>query len=89
MRALLALAAATAVLLAGTALRVLRDRRGSAGCEMTYMYTRFVEIQEVERAAPADARYRLFLYREAAGEGAQGESRMRVRMCVSAFVCVV
>lgn len=71
MRVLLALAAATALLLCGTAWRVARGQVRSAGCEMTYMYASYREV-DVPRSAESDKRYKLYLYREDGGQSKQG-----------------
>ena len=68
---LLALAAATALLLCGTAWHVARASACSAGCEMTYMYASYTPVP-VAGDTPSDARYRLVLYREDNGPGKQG-----------------
>jgi hypothetical protein len=74
MKLLLALAAATAALLCGTAVHVARARAGSAGCEMTYMYASYHPVA-VAGETPSDRRYRLFLYREDNGASKQGARR--------------
>ncbi|GBF89291.1 hypothetical protein Rsub_02168 [Raphidocelis subcapitata] len=60
MRVLLALAAATAVLLCGTAWHVASAQRRSAGCEMTYMYAQYVPIP-VEGDTPPSGHPALFI----------------------------
>lgn len=72
MRVLLALAAATALLLCGTAWRTLSEQRRSAGCEMTYMYANYVEIPVVNQSR-SHRRYKLYLYREDGGPSKQSE----------------
>lgn len=49
MRALLALAAAAALLLASAAWSVARGRASSAGCEMTFMYAHYEPVDVPRR----------------------------------------
>jgi hypothetical protein len=71
MRVLLALAAATALLLLGTGWRLAADSWRGGGCEMTYMYTEYEQVA-INGSSRSDRRYKLYLYREAGGPSKQG-----------------